>query len=236
MSKPKAFIFDVFGTVVDWRSSVDRFATDFFSQKQIDIDGPAFADFWRGQYVPAMARIRTGNRGYVPLDQLHFENLQATLDNFGLQSMLSDDEKWRLNAAWEHLDPWPDVVSGLTQLKKSAIIAPCSNGSIALMTRLARYGGLPWDCILGADIAKNYKPEPEVYLGCCSALRLPPDQVVMVAAHNDDLVAARDAGLKTAFIPRPTEHGENQSKDLTASADWDWIISDFAQLAHSPQV
>jgi len=228
---PKAFIFDVFGTVVDWRLSVARFASEVLVNKQIEIDGLVFADFWRGQYQPAMARIRSGNRGYVPLDELHFENLESTLEHFSLSSALSDAEKWHLNTAWERLDPWPDVVAGLAQLKKSAIIAPCSNGSIALMTRLARYGGLPWDCILGADIAQNYKPEHTVYLACCSALRLRPDQVAMVAAHNDDLEAAREAGLKTAFIPRPTEHGGSQEKDLEASHDWDWIIKDFAELS-----
>ena len=230
MSNVQAFIFDVFGTVVDWRTSVARFSTDVFSNKQIEIDGLAFADYWRGQYVPAMARIRSGDRGYVPLDELHFENLEATLANFDLQSVLNEAEKWHLNSAWERLDPWPDVVSGLTQLKQNAIIAPCSNGSIALMTRLARYGELPWDCILGADIARNYKPEHDVYISCCSALRLRPDQVAMVAAHNDDLVAARDAGLKTAFIARPTEYGENQSRDFEATDDWDWVIGDFAEL------
>ena len=234
MSNVEAFIFDVFGTVVDWRTSVARFSTDMFSKKRIEIDGLAFADYWRSQYVPAMARIRSGDRGYVPLDELHFENLEATLANFDLQSVLSEEEKWHLNSAWEHLDPWPDVVSGLTQLKQNAIVAPCSNGSIALMTRLARYGGLPWDCILGADIARNYKPEHGVYLACCSALRLAPGQVAMVAAHNDDLVAARDAGLKTAFIARPTEYGENQNRDFKATSDWDWIISDFAELRSPP--
>ena len=234
MSSVQAFIFDVFGTVVDWRTSVARFSTKVFSRKQIDIDGLAFADYWRGQYVPAMARIRSGDRGYVPLDELHFENLEATLAQFDLQSALNDEEKWHLNSAWEHLAPWSDVVSGLTQLKQGAIIAPCSNGSIALMTRLARYGGLPWDCILGADIARNYKPEHDVYLACCSALRLEPHQVAMVAAHNDDLVAARDAGLKTAFIARPTEYGENQSRDFEATSDWDWIVCDFAELRSPP--
>lgn len=230
MSNVQAYIFDVFGTVVDWRNSVARFSTNVFLSKQIDIDGLAFADYWRGQYQPAMARIRAGDRGYVPLDELHFENLEATLTKFNLQSTLNDAEKWHLNSAWEHLDPWPDVVAGLAQTKQQAIIAPCSNGSIALMTRLARYGALPWDCILGADIARNYKPELDVYRACCSALRLQPHQVAMVAAHNDDLVAAREAGLKTVFIARPTEHGENQSSDLQASDSWDWVIDSFADI------
>ena len=230
----KACIFDVFGTVVDWRNSVARVSKEHLSRKGIDLDWIAFADFWRGQYVPAMAKIRSGSRGYVSLDQLHFENLEATLEEFKLKGQLNDTEKWQLNTAWGQLDPWPDVVAGLTSLKQHTIIAPCSNGSIALMTRLAKYGGLPWDCILGADIAQNYKPEPEVYLACCSALRLPADQVVMVAAHNNDLEAARETGLLTAFIARPTEHGEGQAIDLEASNDWDFIISNFSELAPSP--
>ena len=216
--------------MVDWRNSVAREAKAQFADKQIQIDALAFADYWRGQYVPAMARIRSGNRGYVALDQLHFENLEATLEHFDLAGSLSETEKWHLNSAWEKLDPWPDAVAGLSKLKQHAIIAPCSNGSIALLTRLAKFGGLPWDCILGADIAENYKPEPEVYHGCCAALRLEPQQVMMVAAHNNDLEAAQQYGLKTGFIARPTEYGENQDKDLEATGDWDYVISDFAEL------
>ena len=150
---------------------------------------------------------------------------------FDLSNALDTQEKWQLNSAWEQLDPWPGTVDGLNTLKQSAIIAPCSNGSIALMSRLAKYGALPWDCILGADIARNYKPEPEVYLACCSALRLDPSEVVMVAAHNDDLVAARATGLGTAFIARPSEYGPNQTKDLSATGDWDFVIANFAELS-----
>ncbi len=233
MSKmnPKAYIFDVFGTIVDWRTSVARKVDTFFSERGQTVDALPFADAWRGQYVPAMAKIRSGNRGYVPLDVLHFENLKQVLSDLGLGDKFSDAECWQLNAAWERLDPWPDCVSGLTTLKQSAIIAPCSNGSIALMTRLAKYGGLPWDCILGAEIAQNYKPEPVVYHACCEALRLQPQEVMMVAAHNDDLVAAQKAGLQTAFIPRPTEYGEHQSKDFEATGDWDAVVSTIDELA-----
>ncbi|MGI9366955.1 MAG: haloacid dehalogenase type II [Rhizobiaceae bacterium] len=230
ISNPKAYIFDVFGTVVDWRNSVARIAARTFDTRGIEINGFAFADFWRGQYVPAMARIRSGNRGYVSLDQLHYENLEATLLEFKLEAVLNKQEKWQLNSAWERLDPWPGVASELTQLKQKAIIAPCSNGSIALMTRLARHGNLPWDCILGADLAQNYKPEPAVYLACCKALRLEPDEVMMVAAHNNDLVAAQNCKLQTAFIARPTEHGSDQSADLVATGSWDRIVTSFSQL------
>ena len=220
---PKALIFDVFGTCVDWRSSVAREVARHLT----GVDEVDFATAWRAEYDPAMARIRDGGRGYVALDDLHLENLHRVASAFG--TGIPDPED--LNRAWERLDPWPDVVPGLARLKRDRFIAPCSNGSIALMTRLARYADLPWDCILGAEIARDYKPKPGVYLASCAALRLEPDEVMMVAAHNNDLAAARGAGLKTAFVPRPTEHGPDQTTDLTAEADWDIVASDFGDLA-----
>ena len=218
-----ALIFDVFGTCVDWRTSVARDVAAALP----DVDALAFADAWRGEYDPAMARIREGGRGYVPLDDLHRENLDRVSDRFGVTA--PDPEE--LNRTWARLDPWPDVVAGLHALKAQRIIAPCSNGSIALMTRLAKWGGLPWDCILGAELALDYKPKPEVYLACCAALRLPPERVMMVAAHNGDLHAARASGLRTAFIPRPTEHGPGQTIDLVPEAAWDVVATDFRDFA-----
>ena len=221
---PRAFIFDVFGTLVDWRTSVAREAARTFSENGIEgIDPFDFATYWRGRYDPAMARIREGGRDYLPLDDIHLENLDETLEHFGLSAALDANARLSLNAAWERLDPWPDVVAGLSALKAQAIIAPCSNGSIALMTRLARYAGLPWDCILGADIARNYKPRPEVYFACCNALRLEFAEVMMVACHNNDLAAARACGLQTGFLPRPSEHGPDQTIDLQPEADWDVV-------------
>jgi 2-haloacid dehalogenase len=217
----KALIFDVFGTCVDWRSSVAREVAAALP----GVDAEAFATAWRAEYDPAMARIREGGRGYVPLDDLHLENLHKVAADFGVRAPDS------LNSAWERLAPWPDVVAGLTTLKARHIIAPCSNGSIALMTRLARYGRLPWDCILGAEIARDYKPKPAVYLASCAALRLPPEAVMMVAAHNDDLFAARDAGLSTAFVCRPAEHGPQQETDLVPASDWTVVATDFIHLA-----
>ena len=217
----KALIFDVFATCVDWRSSVAREVAAIFP----DIDAHAFADAWRREYQPAMERIRAGNRGYVALDDLHLENLHRVARRFGVSAPDA------LNAAWERLDPWPDARPGLAALRAHYILAPCSNGSIALMTRLARYGELPWDCILGAEIAQDYKPKPSVYLASCAAMRLPPEAVMMVAAHNDDLHAARAAGLKTAFVPRPTEHGPHQTTDLAPTGDWDIIATDLNDLA-----
>ena len=208
--RAKALIFDVFGTCVDWRTSVAREVAAVLP----GVDADAFATAWRAEYDPAMARIREGGRGYVPLDDLHRENLHKVAADFGVTTPDA------LSHAWERLDPWPDVVAGLGALKRHHIVAPCSNGSIALMARLAKFGGLPWDCILGAEIAQDYKPKPRVYLAACAALRLPPDQVMMVAAHNDDLHAARAAGLMTAFVPRPTEHGPGQTTDLTPEAAW----------------
>lgn len=227
----KALIFDVFGTVVDWRSGVAREVAAAFAAKGEAVDAPAFADAWRGEYQPAMARIREGARGYVPLDDLHLENLERVLDRLGAGALFTGEEKRDLNAAWEKLPPWPDAVPGLTRLKARWPIAPCSNGSIALMTRLARYGGLPWDCILGADIARDYKPNPAAYLASCAALRLAPEEVVMVATHNDDLAAARAAGLQTAYFPRPDEFGPGVKTDLAPAADWEFTAADLADLA-----
>ncbi len=226
MSDTKAYIFDVFGTLTDWRKSIAREVSAVLP----DVDAVAFADAWRGEYQPAMERIRSGNRGYVPLDDIHSENLSVVLRAFG-KAPLDPTVHKKLARAWERLDLWPDVIAGLTALKARAFIAPCSNGSIALMSNLAKHSGLPWDCILGADIAKNYKPMPEVYLESCAALRLAPAEVMMVAAHNDDLVAARAAGLLTAFIPRMTEHGPNQSTDIEPSADWDRVVAGIGELA-----
>ena len=222
---PRALIFDVFGTCVDWRTSI----ADQVAAALPGLDAPAFADAWRGEYQPAMERIRSGGRGYVALDDLHRENLELVAERFGIVP----DDPAALARAWERLDPWPDVVRGLGAMRVQRILAPCSNGSIALMTRLARHGGLPWDCILGANIARDYKPKPVVYEAACAALRLAPGEVMMVAAHNGDLHAARKAGLRTAFVPRPTEHGPGQTTDLEPDANWDVVASDFEALAET---
>lgn len=227
----EALIFDVFGTVVDWRTGIAREASAVFKHRGIDLDPHTFADAWRGEYDPAMARIREGDRGYVPLDVLHRENLDTVLARFRLDEDFDGAARAAFNHAWEKLPPWPDSASGLERLKAQYIIAPCSNGSIALMTRLAKFGGLNWDAIVGAEIARDYKPQPAVYHASVAALGLVPEQVMMVAAHNSDLAAARDAGLKTAFLPRPTEHGPGQIKDLTAESDWDFVATDIEDLA-----
>lgn len=228
--KAQAYIFDVFGTIVDWRSGVATESKKFLDLKNLEVDPFEFADKWRAKYQPAMQRIRSGGRGFFPLDILHRENLDELLSELQITDHFSEEEKQALNKAWEKLPPWSDVCSGLTTLKQSAIIAPCSNGSIALMTRLAKFGTLPWDCIVGAEVAQNYKPHPDAYLKSVSALGLTPDQVCMVAAHNSDLTAAAECGLQTAFIARPTEYGPNQTQDLQATDDWDQIINSIGEL------
>ena len=231
-TRPKAFLFDVFGTIVDWRSGVANVSSRFFSSKSLDQDPYLFADAWRAKYQPAMEKIRSGDRGYFPLDILHRENLEELLSEQNLSNLFSEDEKQELNRAWEQLPPWADCVDGLTAIKEHAIIAPCSNGSIALMTRLAKFGRLPWDCIVGAEVAQNYKPHPDAYLKSVAALGLLPEEVVMVAAHNSDLVAARECGLQTAFIARPSEHGPGQTIDLSPTENWNYTISEIGELAN----
>ena len=217
----KAVIFDVFGTIVDWRTGVAQEV-----EKCIDVDALAFADAWRGRYQPALEEIRSGRRAYVGLDVLHQENLDKTLEEFGVAA-----DREVLNRAWEKLPPWPDSVPGLRKVKERYAIAPCSNGSIAMMTWLAKFAELPWDAILGAEIAQTYKPELTVYRGSAAALGLDPSEVLMVAAHNSDLAAARQAGLKTCFLPRPTEHGPHQRTDLRPTQDWDFLVDDLHDLA-----
>lgn len=229
MTRPKALIFDVFGTLTDWRSSIARAVAPTLTGT--GIDPFAFADAWRGEYDPAMKRVRDGNRGYVALDDLHLENLAIVLDRFGLSDRVDAPARAALNQAWRALDPWPDVPGGLRALRPHALLAPCSNGSIALMSRLARHADLTWDAILGADIARDYKPKPAVYLASCAAFDLPPAQVMMVAAHNGDLHAAHALGLQTAFIPRLTEHGPDQRTDLAPDGPWTTVATDLPDLA-----
>jgi 2-haloacid dehalogenase len=228
----QALVFDVFGTVVDWRGGVARESTPFLARYAPNADPAAFADAWRRRYAPSMEEVRSGRRAFVRLDVLHRENLEAVLPDFGIdRSAVSPAELDSLNLAWRKLDPWPDSVPGLTRLKKRFIVAPLSNGNIRLMLDLAKRVGLPWDAILGAEVAQAYKPMPEAYLRTAEALMLQPDQVCLVAAHNDDLAAARGCGLRTAFLPRPTEHGRRQTTDLAPEEDWDAVADSLEDLA-----
>lgn len=230
-AKLKAVTFDVFGTVVDWRGGVARESELILGQEQgLSLDWNAFAVYWRSLYDPAMKKIRDSNREFVILDQLHRENLDQVMAEFKLDELDADSMK-RLNEVWHRLPPWPDVVAGLTRLKSRYILASLSNGNIALMVNLARHSGLPWDAILGGEIARAYKPSPEAYIRSAAALGLDPEQCMLVAAHNGDLAAAREQGFRTGFVPRPNEHGANQDKDLKAESDWDVIADDFNDLA-----
>ncbi len=224
--------FDVFGTVVDWRSGVARAAEPFLTSHGIDVDPLTFADEWRSLYQPAMQRVRAGDRPWVTLDLLNRENLEILLARHDVDfGAITDAELSELNTAWEKLDPWPDAVAGLTRLKRRFAIGPLSNGHIAGMMRLARFGGLPWDVITGAEISHNYKPMPQTYLRSAEAVGLRPEQVAMVAAHNDDLRAARAAGLRTVFVARPHEYGPDQTADLTAEQDWDVVAGSLTEAA-----
>ncbi len=226
----RALVFDVFGTVVDWRGGVAREAAPFLAQYAPDADPGAFAEAWRKQYQPAMSLVRTGKRPFTRLDVLHRENLAAILPQFGI-GRVPRAELDALNLAWHKLDPWPDSVAGLTRMKQRFIIAPLSNGNIILMLDIAKRAGLPWDAILGAEVAQAYKPQPEAYLRTAEVLALRPEQICLVAAHNGDLAAARRAGFKTAFVARPAEHGPGQTTDLVPEQDWDLVADDFVQLA-----
>ena len=226
----KACIFDVFGTVVDWRGSMIEQCENFGRIKGIQADWEAFAVAWRSKYGPYMNKVRTGELPWTNLDALHRMSLDEVLDEFEI-SGLSDEEKTEVNFFWHRLKGWPDSPSGLFRLKHKFIIAPMSNGNIALMTNMGKYAGLPWDCILGAEVARHYKPDPESYLTAVELLGLRPDQVMMVAAHQGDLLSSAKVGLKTAFVPRPLERGPNNRPDPTPDPSFNVVATDFIDLA-----
>ncbi|MBM3818079.1 MAG: haloacid dehalogenase type II [Acidimicrobiia bacterium] len=226
----KALVFDVFGTVVDWRSSVARQVNELAQRKGVAVDGARFADAWRAEYAPSMNRVRAGDLPWTRLDDLHRMVLDRLVKEYGLGA-LTDAELTSLNRAWHRLQPWPDVVNGLTKLKTRFIIAPLSNGNIALMTNLARYAKLPWDCILGAELVRHYKPDREVYESAASLLDLQRSEVMMVAAHLGDLRAAKALGLRTAFVVRPREFGPTRTPDLEPDSSVDVSARDFNDLA-----
>ena len=231
LSGIKALVFDTFGTVVDWRSSVAKEIEALAARKGFTVDGAKFADAWRGGYGPSMNRVRTGELPWTRLDDLHRLILDRILVEFKITG-LSVAETAALNRAWHRLQPWPEAVSGLTRLKKRFTIAPLSNGNIALMTAMAKHSGLPWDCILGAELVRHYKPDREVYLSAAAFLDLEPGEVMMVAAHLGDLRAAKALWLKTAFVTRPLEYGPNGKPDLKADASIaDLSATDFNDLA-----
>ena len=220
--------FDVFGTVVDWRGSIAR----ELDALGLGVDGGAFADAWRARYQPAMQRVRAGERPWTKLDVLHRENLDATLAEFGVSGRLDEPARVALNLVWHRLDPWPEAVEGLARLKRRFVVTPLSNGNVGLLTRMAKRAGLPWDCVLSAEVYRAYKPEPGAYLGVADTFDLAPSQVMMVAAHAADLRAAAACGLRTAYVDRPREFGPGRRGDVPRAGDrFDLTATGFDHLA-----
>ncbi|MGJ4900294.1 haloacid dehalogenase type II [Bradyrhizobium sp. HKCCYLS2058] len=231
LSMVKALVFDVFGTVVDWRTSLINDFTAWSKTRGIQGDWTALVDGWRGLYVGSMDEVRKHpERGYVILDVLHRRSLETLVAELGITGLTEADLD-HLTRGWHRLHPWADSVAGLTRLKSKYIIAPLSNGNVALLTNMAKFAGLPWDLILSAELFAHYKPDPETYLGAARLLGLAPGEVMMVAAHNNDLEAAQRYGLKTAFVARPTEYGPLQSRDFDATGAWDIVADDFNGIA-----
>lgn len=228
----RAVLFDVFGTVVDWRSGIAAAVRDFSARHGLRLDPEAFADAWRGRYVPSMARVRSGERDFVSLDVLHRENLDEALAEVGVNpSDFPTADLDALAGAWHVLPPWPDSVAGIAQLKRGYIVGPLSNGNTSLLLDMAKAAGLPWDLILGSDVTRAYKPDAAAYRRPAGYLGLDPSQIMLAAAHNSDLAGARAAGLATAFIARPAEGGPGKAADLAPAGDWDLVAASITDLA-----
>jgi len=229
MTRPAAILFDVFGTLVDWRGSIAAGLAAFGAGRRIEADWVGLTDAWRGAYKPSMARVRRGEQPWTNLDDLHREALAALLPKFGILPLALDDLD-ELVALWHRLTPWPDSLPGLSLLKQHFVIASLSNGHVALQVNLAKHNGFPWDMIFGADLYRHYKPDAETYLGACGFLGLPPGAVMLAAAHNDDLAAARALGLQTAFLRRPMEYGAPDERAEPAE-DWEITANSVEDLA-----
>src|SRR4051794_12340923 len=231
VSTVKALVFDVFGTVVDWRTSLIADFSQWSEKRGITADWTALVDGWRAVYAASMDEVRRHpERGYVILDVLHRRSLEKLVAQLSIQGLTEDDLR-HLTLGWHRLHPWPDSVEGLTRLKAKYIIGPLSNGNVALLTNMAKFAGLPWDLIMSAELFEHYKPDPETYLGAAKLLCLAPEQVMMVAAHNHDLAAAQKLGLRTAFVARPSEYGPLQKYDFDATGQWDNVTMDFGGIA-----
>jgi 2-haloacid dehalogenase len=227
----KALTFDVFGTVVDWRTTIIRECTLLGKSKGIRLAWAEFADAWRRGYAPAMNKVRNGELPWMNIDAIHRMILDELLVNFNV-SGLRESDKDDLNHVWHRLKPWPDAIRGLRRLRRRFIVATLSNGNISLLVNMAKNAGLPWDCILSSELAKHYKPDKEVYQTAADLLGLKPKQIIMVAAHKDDLYAARKVGFKTAFVPRPLEFGPEGNPDLITDPSFDVTATDFIDLAN----
>ena len=224
---PKVLAFDVFGTVVDWHGSIVSEVSKLLPK----VDPIAFASAWRAGYKPAMARVRSGELGWTKIDDLHRMILDTVLLDFGIND-LSEDQKKDLNRVWHRLKPWADTVEGLLKLKQNYTLVTLSNGNLGLLANMAKNAGLPWDLILSAEVFRHYKPDPETYLGVCQIFDLKPQEVMLVAAHKDDLQAAHACGLQTAFVERPLEFGARHTRTDLGKEPWIGIhAKDFMDLA-----
>ncbi len=226
----RAILFDVFGTVVDWRGSLVPELTAWGQAHGHAADWTGLVDAWRGGYAPSMDRVRRGELPWTNLDGLHRATLADIAPRFGLTGLSDAEMEW-VNQGWHRLRPWADSVPGLRALHPRYILGPLSNGNVALLVDMARAAGLPWDVILCAEVFGHYKPDPETYLGACRLLSLDPRQVMLCAAHNSDLAAAQALGLRTAFIPRPAEYGPLQARDFAAEGEWDVVAADMQDFA-----
>lgn len=227
MDGPRALAFDVFGTVVDWRSSIIAELHSFGARHGLQRDWASFADAWRAGYAPAMDRVRRGELPWTRIDDLHREILIDLLDGLPADPAEIDD----LNRAWHRLTPWPDSVPGLQRLKQRFVITTLSNGNVSLLTNMAKNAGLPWDCVISAELFGHYKPDPEAYLGCARLLDVAPDELMLVATHPSDLRAARACGLRTGYVVRPLEHGPGHPLPEIADGEFEFVAQDFIDLA-----
>ena len=228
----KALVFDTYGTVVDWRTSVLAELEAFGAARRLSVEWSKFLADWKSCYRPGMDKVNRGEWSWTTVEVIYRRGLDEVLDGYGIGD-LDDEERTRLNLAWWRLRPWPDAVAGLTRLRSRYIISPLSNASFAGMVHLAKFARLPWDCIITAENAGCYKPRPEVYEMAVRLLGLAPADIMMVAAHNYDLRAAQQQGLRTAFVPRPTEYGADQTTDLAPEGAWDVVVSDLEDLARA---
>jgi 2-haloacid dehalogenase len=227
---PAAIVFDTFGSVVDWRGSLIGELTAFGQARGIAADWTGLVDAWRAAYHPSMQQVRSGALPWTRLDDLHRASLDRLVVEFAVAGLTEADLR-HINRGWHRLNPWPDAVPGLTRLKAKFIIGPLSNGNVSLLANMAKHAGLPWDMVFGSDLFGHYKPDPETYLGVARLLDLEPGQVMMAAAHNGDLAAARACGLMTAFFPRPDEYGPHQARDFKADQAWDVVAADIEDMA-----
>lgn len=232
LERVRACVFDTFGTVVDWRGSVTRMGERLAASKGITgVDWEAFARSWRAGYRPGMAPVIAGKRPWTPIDVIHREILEEILATYRIGNKFTEEEKADLNLMWHRLDPWPDSVPGLLRLRQRYLIGPLSNGATVLLVNMAKRAGIPWDLILSSDVTRAYKRDPRAYQAAIAALGMEPYEVMMCAAHNDDLEAAREQGMHTAYINRPYEYGTDQKADFEATGDWDIVTTHIGGIA-----